>query len=149
MQYVILCGRIGNDAEKKTTQKTSFLTFSLACSFRRGGKTEPVWYEICCFGSNKWDNLQPYLTKGKSVTCFGSLKPPSIYKAKDGTPKISMQLKCDQIHLHASKQDSTESHSNAESLPNVFPVHPPNDPYNAPKPYMKAPSNSPQQDIWD
>ena len=76
----IFIGRLGKDAEVKTSSKgNSFLSFPVAIDeFARGERTT-IWANVTY--TRNVDNISKYLLKGKQVQIFGNLQC-RIYSGK-------------------------------------------------------------------
>ena len=99
---VILLGRLGKDAETKTTgQGTAVTKFTLATSRRwkdqQSGdwREETDWHNIILWRN---ENVAPYLLKGKQVYLEGRIATRS-YDDKDGQKKYITEITAEELIL--------------------------------------------------
>jgi single-strand DNA-binding protein len=115
MNKVILIGNLTRDPElRTTTQGIEVCTFSIAVNRRRreGHEQESDFFRVTVWRKLA-QNCQAYLTKGKKVCVTGSISV-SVYEAKDGTTKASMEVSADEVEFLFSlgeKQEGEESGS--------------------------------------
>ena len=88
LNKVMLIGRLGRDAEFKTTQSGSeLLSFSMATSEkytdRDGEKKEKTEWHDCVLWGKRASTLSEYLTKGTQLFVEGSMETQK-WKDKDG-----------------------------------------------------------------
>ncbi len=103
----IIAGRIGNNAELKTTKnETSVASFSVACDVGWGESKKTEWVNASIFGKRA-DALHPYLKKGTAITVSGEAKANAWMK--DGEARAEIQIIVDKVTLQGSKQGSSES----------------------------------------
>lgn len=63
MIIIEVAGRLGRDPETRFTPSGQKLTtFSIACSIKRSGKEETVWWRITVWGE-RFDKVMPFLKK--------------------------------------------------------------------------------------
>jgi single-strand DNA-binding protein len=97
----LIIGRLGADATYEwVAHGQGLLKFSIAvdCSYknRAGEKIEDVqWFSVTCWGAH-WENLTPYLTKGKQIYVEGEMRSKN-FTGKDGVERTSWALKAQQI----------------------------------------------------
>lgn len=73
MLKVIIAGRLGKNAEHRTTQDgTDICSFSVATDVGWGDNKRTIWVDVAKFGKGA-AGLTRYLTKGTSVTVVGDL----------------------------------------------------------------------------
>jgi single-strand DNA-binding protein len=114
MLIAIIAGRIGNNAELKTTKnETSVVTFSVACDIGWGDKKQTEWIKATIFGKRA-DGLHPHLKKGTAITLTGEAKSNS-WISKSGEAKGEISIVVDKITLQGSKQGSESQASNDAS----------------------------------
>lgn len=70
--YVSLVGNLGNDPELIKTEKTEFLTFSIAQNYTKQNEQFTDWLDIAVFGESKEKFLD--LKKGDFVHLEGSIR---------------------------------------------------------------------------
>jgi len=97
-------GRLGRDSEAKYTPSgTAILEFSIAVDTGFGDKKSSFWLRCAMFG-DRGQKLSQYLLKGQQVIVSGEFSPRE-YQAKDGTTKMSMDLRVVAVELIGDKQD--------------------------------------------
>lgn len=97
MSFLFLTGRIGQDAELRSTQGgTKVVSFSVADDVGFGDKKTTQWIKCALFGERA-EKLAKYLTKGTSVEVMGN---PSInsYEGKNGH-KAELQCRVIEVKL--------------------------------------------------
>lgn len=73
MISVTIAGRIGKDAETRTTQSGDPVTgWSVAADTGFGDRKVTTWFD-CSLWGERGRKLAPYLTKGSAVTVIGEL----------------------------------------------------------------------------
>lgn len=100
MIIIEVAGRLGRDPETRFTPNGQKLTtFSVACSIKRSGKEETVWWRITVWGE-RFDKVMPYLKKGSAVIVIGEMnQAPQVYTDKNGLQQVSMELTAEIIRL--------------------------------------------------
>jgi single-strand DNA-binding protein len=97
MNWVIVAGHLGADAEEKmTTKGTKVVTFRIASNVRKSGKEETMWWRVTVWG-DRFDKMIPYLKKGGSVIVSGEMSKPEIFTDRNGHQQISLDLTADSI----------------------------------------------------
>lgn len=72
MATIVCTGRLGKDAELKTSQGgTKILAFSIADDIGWGDKKRTQWIQCVMFG-DRGEKLAPHMTKGSMVEIVGS-----------------------------------------------------------------------------
>lgn len=103
---VILCGRLGRDAELRYTQGgDSVATLNLATSERwknKSGETQErtEWSRVVIWGKSA-ETLSEYLTKGKQVLVEGKLQTRQ-WSDKDGNKRYTTEVRADRVVLLGS-----------------------------------------------
>lgn len=107
MSTLICTGRLGRDAELRTTQDgTKVCSFSIADDIGFGDKKTTQWISCALFGKRA-EGLSGFLTKGSLVEVVGN---PSVhtYEGKQGF-KAELQVRVMEIRLMGGgKRDSDE-----------------------------------------
>ncbi len=100
MNYVIIAGRLGRDAETRfTADGTKVVTLTVATSSFKGGKEETIWWR-CTLWGDRFDKMLPYLTKGSAVIVSGELSKPEMYTDKNGVQQIgSLELRAESVRF--------------------------------------------------
>lgn len=102
MDVVIVQGRTGSDAERKTDSGPA--TFSLAVDRKVKGESSTIWYRVTVFQKTA-DFVEKYVRKGKRLTVRGRLSfdpatgGPRVWVGQDGTPRASFELMGDEISI--------------------------------------------------
>ena len=98
-------GNVGKDAELKYTAKGDpICNFSFALTSGYGEKQVVTWVNCALFGKRA-ETLAPMLLKGTKIGIEGQLTNRP-YTAKDGTEKLSLELRVNDVTLLGSKSDS-------------------------------------------
>lgn len=93
-----IAGRIGNDAELRTTPGGHVVTqFSVAVDQRQGGEKTTLWVS-CSLWGKRAEALAQYLTKGTVVSVAGEASART-WDDKGGKTHISMGCNVQQITL--------------------------------------------------
>ena len=105
-------GRLGRDAESKYLPTgTAVLEFSIAVDTGFGDKRRSFWLKCAMFG-DRGPKLAQYLVKGQQVAVSGEFDPRQ-YQAKDGSEKISLELRISAVELIGGKNDAQQSQPEA------------------------------------
>lgn len=114
MEQMTIAGRIGRDAEVRTTQGgDSVCGFSVAVDKKtRDGKTTN-WYRVSLWGK-RGDALAQYLTKGSSVTVSGEFSLSEY----EGKPQLN--IRANEIALQGGRQDGGEPRQQQSNTNNSF-----------------------------
>lgn len=100
MQQITIAGRIGRDAELRTTQNGDIVCgFTVAVDTRNGRDKLTNWWRVSLWGK-RGEALAQYLTKGASVTVVGEFALGEF----DGKPQLN--VRASEIALQGGKQDS-------------------------------------------
>jgi single-strand DNA-binding protein len=92
MISVTAVGRLGQDVEIKAVGEGTVANFSLAVSRKVKGESVSDWYNCSLWGKSG-EAMAQYLKKGDVVGVSGTLEQRK-YTAKDGTEKVSVEIKC-------------------------------------------------------
>jgi single-strand DNA-binding protein len=104
-----MVGTLGRDAELRYTQSGSaMLSFSIANSTGYGDNKKDTWYRVSIFGKQAESKLKDYLLKGQQVFVSGELSP-NEYQAKDGTTKVSFEIRSSFVELVGSRKETAQS----------------------------------------
>lgn len=107
---MILCGRLGRDAEVRFTPAgQAVATLNLATTEtwkdKDGNKQEfTEWSRVVVWGKTA-ENLGPYLLKGKQILVEGKLRTRQ-WDDKDGVKRYTTEIKADRVNLVGSRGDS-------------------------------------------
>jgi single-strand DNA-binding protein len=110
---IFLAGRLGRDAELKTTAKgTSVLSFSLAVDSGWGENKHTSWFNVVSFGKSN-ESLAKWLTKGKTVLVTGEPRLES-YESKEGQRVTALKVYADDITLIGGNTSTAQQAVEAE-----------------------------------
>lgn len=114
MQKMTVAGRLGRDAEIKTTQGgTSVCRFSVAADKKRGGEKVTTWYDVSLFGK-RGEVLCAYLRKGTTICVVGDLEART-YEAKDGSTRLALGIVADDVSLLGGGQRDEQRDAEGKS----------------------------------
>lgn len=103
MQTITIAGRLGRDAELRTTQGgDSVLGFTVAVDVRKGRERETAWWRVSLWGK-RGEALASYLMKGVSVTVIGEFSLGEY----EGKPQLN--IRASEIALQGGRGDSQSS----------------------------------------
>jgi single-strand DNA-binding protein len=98
MQQIVICGRIGRDAELRRTQGGDpVCSFTVAVDYRNGRDKATNWWRVSLWGK-RGEALASYLLKGVSVTVSGEFSLGDY----DGKPQLN--IRANEIALQGGKQ---------------------------------------------
>lgn len=110
MIVATVTGRLGKDAEIRSTQGGSVLKFSIASGKKsRDGETT-TWVE-CSLWGKRGEALVPYLTKGTAVACVGELS------MRDHNGKTYIDLKVSELDFMGGKSSGGTQHREERHAP--------------------------------
>ena len=102
MQLITICGRLGRDAELRSTQSgDSVCGFTVAVDYRNGRDKATNWWRVSLWGK-RGEALNPYLLKGASVTVSGEFSLGEY----DGKPQLN--IRASEIALQGAKASGDE-----------------------------------------
>lgn len=105
MQNITIAGRIGRDAEIRSTQNGDQVAgFTVAVDTRKGREKVTNWWRVSLWGKRA-EALSPYLVKGSSVTVTGEFS----LEEYDGKPQLN--IRANDIALQGGKADTGGSAS--------------------------------------
>ncbi len=100
MQHLMLEGRLGRDAEIKTTARgRKYVSFTLAVDSRdKNGEKTTDWYNVSSFQENHVGKFAEYLKKGSGLIVMGT---PSygIWIDKNGQPKLDLNVRASNLEF--------------------------------------------------
>jgi len=98
MNNITISGRIGRDAELRTTQGgMQVLSFAVASSKKVKGEEKTTWFDCSLFGQRAM-SLQPYIVKGGQLVVSGSIELQTFQK-NDGTQGAKIQVFVNDVDL--------------------------------------------------
>ena len=115
MQHLMLEGRLGRDAEIKTTARgRKYVSFTLAVDATdKNGEKTTNWYNVSSFQENHLGKFADYLKKGSGLIVMGT---PSygIWTDKNGTAKMDLNVRASTLEFPSfggKKDDSNNTQS--------------------------------------
>lgn len=115
MQTITVAGKLGRDAEVRSTQNgDSVCSFSVAVDQRNGREKSTNWFRVSLWGK-RGDALAQYLTKGSSVTVSGEFSLSEY----EGKPQLN--IRANEIALQGGKSDGERSEPRQQSNGNGGP----------------------------
>lgn len=103
---VNILGRLTRDPSTKEVSNGTLTTFSIASNSGWGDNKTTTYFDCACFGK-RGENLQRHAGKGKQLWISGDLSTRT-YQGKDGTDKMSLNVKVEDWHFTASPQQDGE-----------------------------------------
>lgn len=102
MQQITIAGRLGHDAELRTTQGgDSVLGFTVAVDARNGRDKVTNWWRVSLWGK-RGEALAQYLLKGVAVTVCGEFSLSEY----DGKPQLN--IRANEIALQGSRGEQQQ-----------------------------------------
>jgi single-strand DNA-binding protein len=93
MNIIQIAGHLGADAETRHTPGGAKVTsLRIATRSRKKGEDQTIWYRVSLWG-DQFDNIMPYLTKGKVVIVSGEFMPPETYNDRNGQTQVSLEIR--------------------------------------------------------
>jgi single-strand DNA-binding protein len=103
MLQLSVAGRLGRDAEHKTTQGgTDLCSFSVAADIGFGDNKQTVWVDVTKWGKGA-EGLARILRKGSSVAATGEMS------LRERNGKTYVQLRADNVTILGTPQAQRES----------------------------------------
>jgi single-strand DNA-binding protein len=103
MLQLSVAGRLGRDAEHKTTQGgTDLCSFSVAADIGFGDNKQTVWVDVTKWGKGA-EGLARILRKGSSVAATGEMS------LREHNGKTYVQLRADNVTILGTPQAQRES----------------------------------------
>lgn len=104
--YGHIDGRLTRDSELKSVGENQVLKFAVATD-RYEKKQKIVQFINCDFWGSRAASIAQYMLKGQLVSIRGDIFNRE-YQAKDGTTKVSMECRVDDVKLMGGKNDKSE-----------------------------------------
>lgn len=105
MQNITIAGRLGRDAETRSTQSGDSVTgFTVAVDYRAGREKATNWWRVSLWGK-RGEALSQYLTKGTVVSVSGEFSLSEY----DGKPQLN--IRADQVTLLGGGQQDDRARS--------------------------------------
>jgi single-strand DNA-binding protein len=103
MKNLTIAGRIGKDAETRSTSKDTVTNFNVAVD-RFKKDDGPLWVKVTLWGT-RGEKLAQYLTKGKTVSVSGEMDLQT-YQNKNGDNVTDVVLNANQVTLLGGGEQS-------------------------------------------
>ena len=103
MQIINLIGHIGRDAEAKRIGERDYISFSVACTEKRGNEENTSWYSILY---PYQEAILPFLKKGQQVFVMGRLSA-KIYQSNNSFG-IDLSVFASTLQLCGGKREETQ-----------------------------------------
>lgn len=114
MQKVITIGRLGKDAQVRTSQNgKQYLSFTVAVNSKRNGNEQTTWYDVSSFNTGHIENLTKWLLKGKLVSVTGELD--AHLSESNGKNYLNLRILADSIEFVSVGRENEQKTSNADS----------------------------------
>lgn len=111
MKAITIAGRIGKDAETRTTQGGDQVTgFTVAVDEGFGDKKRTLWFDVSHWGK-RGAAVAQYLTKGSNVTVTGDLS------TREYEGKTYLTIRAHDLTLQGGRQDGGNSGSGGQGYP--------------------------------
>ena len=109
MLYVELIGRLGADAELKTSAKgNQFVSMRVASNDFFNGENVTTWVNVMWYGERAV-KMQEHMKKGSAVSIHGTLRT-SLFTNKNGEQSISTDLFADRVDfVNLGKSGDTQT----------------------------------------
>lgn len=115
MNFVFVAGRLGSDPETRFTPSgQKVINFRFACSSKKGGKEDTIWWRVTVWG-DQYDKMLPYLKKGTALMIQGELHKPQVYNDREGKPQTSLELTATNLSFSPFGKSDSGSSANASS----------------------------------
>jgi single-strand DNA-binding protein len=114
MALIVINGRLGVKPEQKNSKSgSSYMSFSVALSEKRGGKEETTWFK-CIWMNAEGSTILNFLDKGSLVQITGTLLKPKAFQKKDGSYDVDLTIMVHAVNfLPISKQSDPAVSVNA------------------------------------
>ena len=114
MQKLIVDGRLGQDAQLKTSMNgTQFINFRFATNWKYKGENETTWYDVYINDLNRFGNMLQYLKKGNYFIITGELQ----FKTRlddNGVPRFDLKLQCVDINFGGGGNGESNKQENGQ-----------------------------------
>ena len=113
MEHLTISGRLGRDAEVKTTARgNKYVSFTLAVdSKNKNGESVTNWYNVSSFQENHTGKMVEFLKKGKGLIVSG-IPSYSTWTDRTGQPRIDLNVKAFNLEFPSlTKKEDGEQQS--------------------------------------
>ena len=109
MLKVIAAGRLGRDAQHRTTQDgTDICSFAVACDVGFGDRKQTYWVDVTKWGKGA-KGLAGILTKGSAVTVVGELS------TREHEGKTYLQCRADDVTIQGGTGERKPAEQSRQS----------------------------------
>lgn len=114
MKNITIAGRIGKDAETRSTQNGDQVTgFTVAVDEGYGDKKRTFWFD-CSLWGKRGEKLAPYLTKGSNVTVCGELSD------REYNGKTYYTIRANDLTLQGGRSEGGQSSGGRQQEPSGY-----------------------------
>lgn len=114
MKNITIAGRIGKDAETRSTQGGDQVTgFTVAVDEGYGDKKRTFWFD-CSLWGKRGEKLAPYLTKGSNVTVSGELSD------REYNGKTYYTIRANDLTLQGGRSEGGQSPGDRQQEPSGY-----------------------------
>lgn len=107
-------GRVGADAEQRTTQSGEVVvSFRVANDIGFGDRRTTQWVD-CSYWGKRAAAVQQYIRKGDKITVSGELKLEE-FQRRDGTPGSKLAVRVNDLDLATRQESGGESRSGSQN----------------------------------
>ena len=126
MNKLTIIGNLTRDPEMRQVGDTNVCSFTVAVNRRGRQNTANGQPEADFFRVSAWDrtgeNCATYLAKGRKVCVMGSVSART-YQANDGTTRVSLEVRADEVEFLSSRMDDgAPAYNNAAPSAAVAPA---------------------------
>lgn len=113
MLKVMIAGRVGKDAQHRTTQGgTDICSFTVACDVGFGENKSTVWVDVAKFGKGA-EGLARFIRRGDPITVSGDLA------TREYEGKTYLTCRADEVALQSTKGDNRGERKQSYDAPPV------------------------------
>lgn len=118
MNLLEIAGFLGADAEERfTATGKRIIELRIAAKTRKGNKEETLWWRVTIW-DDRFDKMLPYLKKGTALIVVGEMLMPETYTAKDGSIKVSLNMRAEIVRFSPFGKSEKEGASPAPQKAN-------------------------------
>lgn len=106
-------GNLGRDAERRTVDDSSIVSFSVAVKSGYGDRAATTWVKCNLFGK-RGESLHQYLIKGQQVAIVGEVTNRE-WTDKEGAKRLSLEVRVTDIDLIGGKVDGSNAQPESQA----------------------------------
>lgn len=114
MIAAVVSGNLGRDAELKSVDGTSVVSFSVASRRYAGGEEHTDWVSVSFWGKRA-DAVAKYLTKGKSVAVRGNVWVRDY--THNNEKRFSLECRADDVELLGGSGEKATPKPDTSGIP--------------------------------